>query len=104
MDYLNRVRDLTIERDRLFAMQEISLITSQIIQPDHSLKLVIEAGEECVANYVTTTYFREIVYNAEHAIHHLALIRVALREMQLEIVGDDFGMAYSTINYLASQK
>jgi hypothetical protein len=103
VDYLNRVRNLAIEADKSAAMQELSLMTNQLIQPDKKMKLIIESGEESVANYVTTTYFREIVYNAEHAIHHLALIRVALRELKLEIVGDDFGMAYSTIKYLATQ-
>ena len=103
VDYLNRVRDLAIERDKSFAMQELSLLAEQIIQSDKQMNLVIECFEESAGNYVTTTYFREIVYNAEHAIHHLALIRVALREMQLEIVGADFGMAYSTIKYLATQ-
>jgi hypothetical protein len=103
VDYLNRVRNLAIEADKSAAMQELSLMANQLIQPDKKMKLIIESGEESVANYVTTTYFREIVYNAEHAIHHLALIRVALRELKLEIVGDDFGMAYSTIKYLATQ-
>lgn len=103
VDYLNRVRDLAIERDKAFAMQELSLMAEQIIQSDKQMHLVVESCEEYATNYVTTTYFREIVYNAEHTIHHLALIRVALREMQLEIVGDDFGMAYSTIKYLATQ-
>ena len=103
VDYLNRVRNLAIETDKLAAMQELSLMASQLIQPDKKMKLIIESDEVSVTNYVTTTYFREIVYNAEHAIHHLALIRVALREMKLEIVGDDFGMAYSTIKYLATQ-
>jgi hypothetical protein len=102
-DYLNRVRNLAIETDKSAAMQELSLLANQLIQPDKKMKLIIESGEKSVANYVTTTYFREIVYNAEHAIHHLALIRVALRELKLEIVGDDFGMAYSTIKYLATQ-
>ncbi len=103
VDYLNRFRDLAIETDKLFAMQELSLIMDQMIRPDKEIKLVTECFEGSAANYVTTTYFREIVYNAEHTIHHLALIRVALREMQLEIVGDDFGMAYSTIKYFANQ-
>jgi hypothetical protein len=103
VDYLNRVRNLAIETDKLAAMQELSLMASQLIQPDKKLKLIVESDEVSVANYVTTTYFRENVYNAEHAIHHLALIRVALREMKLEIVGNDFGMAYSTIKYLATQ-
>lgn len=104
VDYLNRVRDLSLETDKLFAMQELRRLAEQIKQSDRQMDLVIEGNEESSTNCVTTTYFREIVYNAEHAIHHLALIRVALREMKLEIVGEDFGMAYSTIKYLASQK
>ena len=103
VDYLNRVRDLAIERDKAFARQELSRMAEQIIQSDKQMNLVIESDEESTTNYVITTYFREIVYNAEHAIHHLALIRVALRELKLDIVGNDFGMAYSTIKYLATQ-
>lgn len=103
VDYLNRVRDLSIEKDKVFAMQELSLTAKQIVQADKKMNLVVECFEESTTNYVTTTYFREILYNAEHTIHHLALIRVALREMDLDIVGDDFGMAYSTIKYLSAQ-
>ena len=103
VDYINRVRNLAIETDKSAAMQELSIIAEQIIHSDKQMNLIVESCKERNANYVTTTYFREIVYNAEHTIHHLALIRVALREMQLEIVGDDFGMAYSTIKYLATQ-
>jgi len=47
-------------------------------------------------------YFREVVYNTEHTIHHLALIKVAIIDMKLDIVDNDFGMAYSTIKYQAS--
>jgi hypothetical protein len=103
VDYFNRERNFLIETDRSFAMGQLELMTNQIMQPDKQMKLVIESGEEDLPSYVNTTFFREVVYNAEHAIHHLALIRVALREMKLEIVGDEFGMAYSTIQYLASQ-
>ena len=103
VDYLNRTRNLTLETDKFFAMQELSLMAEHIIKPDKQMKLTTEAEVEGGSNYVVTTFYREIVYNAEHAIHHLALIRVALREMKLDIVGDDFGMAYSTIKYLSSK-
>lgn len=103
VDYLNRKRNLQIETDKSFAIKEISILVDQIVQSDKPLYLVSECSEESLVKYVSTTYFREIVYNAEHTIHHLALIRVGLREMKLEIVGEDFGMAYSTIKYLASQ-
>jgi hypothetical protein len=102
VDYLNRVRNLAIETDKSVAIRELSLMENHIIQYDKQMNLVVECCGEHALGYVTTTYFREIVYNAEHAIHHLALIRVALKEMKLEIVDDDFGMAYSTIKYLAT--
>jgi len=102
VDYLNRTRNLVLETDKSFAMQELGLMVENIVMPDKQMKLITEADTMGDANYVVTTFYREIVYNAEHAIHHLALIRVALREMNLDIVGDDFGMAYSTIKYLSS--
>lgn len=104
VDYLNRVRDLTIENDKSVAMQELNWITKKVKQPDRQMNLVVECDNNSNAAYVSTSYFREMVYNTEHAIHHLALIRVALREMKLEIAGDHFGMAYSTIKYLATQR
>lgn len=103
IDYINRERNIVLEKDKSFAMAEIIVMTTQIIKADKQMKLEITSEEDSLPNFVSTTYFREIVYNAEHAIHHLALIRVALREMKLTIVSEKFGMAYSTIQYLATQ-
>jgi hypothetical protein len=103
VDYVNRVRDLSLETDKMRATQELTVMINEVIQPDKHMKLVTESDGEGLINIVRTTYFREIVYNTEHAIHHLALIRVALREMKLDIVDGDFGMAYSTIKYFSAQ-
>lgn len=100
VDYINRQRNLLLETDRQVAMQELYLLTRQIIQPDKQMHLVTECD---TLNVVSTSYYREIVYNAEHTVHHLALIKVALREMELNITSDDFGMAASTIKYLSTQ-
>ena len=103
VDYVNRVRDLSLETDKTLATRELTLMINNVTQPDKHMKLVTESEEGGFINIVRTTYFREIVYNTEHAIHHLALIRVALREMQLDIVDNDFGMAYSTIKYFSTK-
>ena len=103
VDYLNRVRDLSLETDKISATEQLTEMTDQVTKHDRQMRLVTETNEEGLMNVVETTYFREIVYNTEHAIHHLALIRVALREMKLDIVDDDFGMAYSTIKYVSTQ-
>ena len=50
---------------------------------------------------VRTNAEREIVYNIEHAIHHMAIIRIALQhdipDLELE---SDFGYAFSTLKHL----
>jgi hypothetical protein len=103
VDYIRRVRDIEIETDRLLAIKQLNLVSAKIQKTDKQIDLVIDGSEEGYRSYLSTTYFREIVYNAEHIIHHLAFIRVALREMNLEIVGENFGMAYSTLKYRATQ-
>ncbi len=103
VDYLDRVRDLSLETDKMWAAQELTLMLNRLTQPYKQMKLVTESDEDGSMNLVITTYFREIVHNTEHVIHHLALIRVALREMELDIVAHNFGMAYSTIKYLMTQ-
>ncbi|MGF2413569.1 hypothetical protein [Ferruginibacter sp.] len=101
VDYINRIRNSSLETDLNLAAFQINEMVTQIIQPDKKIKVITEDG---ATNFVTSSFYREIVYNAEHAIHHLALIKVALREMNLNITGNDFGMAPSTIKYLALVK
>ncbi len=102
VDYNNRERNLQIETDKAFAEQLIDQLIASIDLEDKPMQLLIDSPEMDNAKFVSTTYNREIVYNTEHTIHHLALIKVALREMQLDIVSNDFGMAYSTIQYRAT--
>jgi len=103
VDYLNRVRNLALEENRDLAILELENLQHQIRKADKEMKLIVEGDSSTASNNVTTTYYREIVYNTEHTIHHLALIRVALREMQLNLVGEDFGVAHSTMKYRMSK-
>lgn len=102
VDYLNRKRDLLLESDKEFAISSLTLLLHSVSLPDKQLRLVTEQDNRHAEEVVVTSYFREIVYNTEHIIHHMALIRVALVEMKLNIADKDFGMAYSTIKYKAS--
>lgn len=103
VDYVHRKRDLLLETDRMFAHSMLQKLDGLIKVPDTQLNLVVEQIEGAIElTNVTTTYYREVVYNTEHTIHHLALIKVAIIEMKLDIVDNDFGMAYSTIKYHAS--
>ncbi len=99
IDYVNRSRNMNIQTNRFFALTNLELLEKQISLPNKQLKMKVEDIEDAVESTVPTTYFREVVYNTEHAIHHLALIKVALIEMKVDLVSDNFGMAYSTIKH-----
>jgi len=49
---------------------------------------------------IDTTSTRELVYNIEHAVHHMAIMKIGVREIASYIKLDpDFGIAASTIRY-----
>ena len=78
-------------------MQEIQL---QIKKENKSLVLLTGLSElPCEPEKIETNYYREILYNLEHTIHHMALIRVGLGEIGRILVDEDFGVAPSTIKF-----
>ena len=103
INYDNRERDKIIEN-----CTETALATTK-----HLLKLVPNLNEQLSLNYtadftsdgdnelkITSSFGRELAYCLEHSIHHQALIKAALIELNLKhLVEDDFGVAYSTIRY-----
>jgi hypothetical protein len=102
IDYINRNRNLFLESDRNLAQSELISLVSKIRLSDKQLRVVVENSYEMDVQEVFTTFFREVIYNTEHSVHHLALIRVALIEMKLDVVNADFGVANSTIKYKQS--
>ena len=97
IDYDKRKRDTRIETDRQFTLQVLQQQCASLPQTDKWLQQAITIGNK--TQWVDTSYNREVFYNTEHAIHHMALIRVALKEMELNIVPDQFGVAYATLQY-----
>jgi uncharacterized damage-inducible protein DinB len=100
VDYEKRGRDILIETDKNFATALLAEILQQISKDNKSLNLFTyyddfssEPGKIC------SNYFREIAYNLEHTIHHMALIRIGLRELGDFQVSDSYGFASSTIKY-----
>ena len=100
VDYVHRIRNLALENDKHFALEKLNWLMETILLEDKELQMVVETNHS--NTIVLTSFYREIIYNTEHTIHHLALIKVALLEMDLHVVEQDFGMAYSTIQYKAS--
>ncbi|MBK7681685.1 MAG: hypothetical protein IPJ26_04015 [Bacteroidetes bacterium] len=56
--------------------------------------------DNIVNDTVNSTYKRELAYNIEHAIHHMAIIKIAIENAYSDIVLDKaFGVAPSTIRF-----
>ena len=52
-----------------------------------------------------SSVYREITYNIEHTVHHLAIISIAIPiHFDYINLSANFGYADSTIQYLKSQK
>lgn len=52
---------------------------------------------------IVTNFQRELAYNIEHAIHHMALIRIGLKEIAPHLrVPRNFGVAVSTLRHQSS--
>lgn len=97
IDYINRSRNLAIETDMQLALDLIESLKTQSILQDKIVHVVNDDGSTYYSSYN-----RELVYNVEHIIHHLALIKVSLIELNIEAIDENLGMAYSTIQYKKS--
>lgn len=91
----DRKRDARIEPSISFTHHILHQLIGNIQQDDRGMSL----EQLYCSSIIHTTYFRELHYNTEHAIHHMALIRVALREMKIETVDENFGVANASIQF-----
>jgi hypothetical protein len=110
IDYDNRERNVRIQTEINFAVECINKILSEIEKPNKSIDIVYKPESTTAENdnytevndeVIQSNYFREILYNLEHCIHHQALIKIGLKTLGKNIVDENFGVAKSTINYRA---
>jgi hypothetical protein len=98
VNYENRERNLEIQNNKNFACSLLERIGEGINKKNKILMLQMDDSIEIIE----TNYNRELVYNLEHTIHHMALIRIGINEVTSLVVDDSFGVAPSTIKYKAA--
>jgi len=100
IEYEKRNRDIDIETSKDLACDLLHEIFHSLNRPNKELLLSAnydnQIGEPLV---ISTNYYREIAYNLEHAIHHMALMRVGIAEISDIILSENFGVASSTIKH-----
>ena len=100
--YDRRRRNLLIETEvtaaRASAVRSISLL--QELGEDKVMAMESELPGSTYVSSQMTTLKRELAYLADHGVHHLAMIRIAL-EQELKHVSfpDHLGVAASTRNF-----
>lgn len=95
--YDDRPRNLQIETDIAFAQLQLDLICSELSIENKPLISSYKLGDSMVQ--LETNFYRELVFNLEHCIHHNALIRIGINDIRAIQMSDYFGVAPSTIEY-----
>jgi hypothetical protein len=100
INYEHRKRDIEIETNKKFACNLLHSIADALQLPNKALHLhgfySESETDECS---VSTNFYRELIYNLEHTIHHMALIRVAVNEVSNINLPENFGVASATMQY-----
>lgn len=100
VDYEKRERNPALETNNSVAVDAFKQILASFIKPDKKLLLVSNTGIENSEPFaISTTYFRELLYNIEHTVHHMALIRVGVQELTNMVLPASFGVASSTLKH-----
>ena len=100
VNYEKRKRDYQIETNKELAAASLKAVYQNIERPNK--EIILEAEDyydtmEIVS--IPSNYYRELAYNLEHTIHHMALIRVGVNEVSSVKLPGEFGVAYSTVKY-----
>ncbi len=97
VNYDKRDRNKQIQTNTHFAIQMILDVKNNILKENKNIELQQLIDGESIQ--IQSNYFRELLYNLEHCIHHQALIKVAILKSEKITVDSNFGVARSTIEY-----
>jgi hypothetical protein len=103
INYDKRAHDKLIETDRFIALSTLDRIAAFVAQLSDGRKLKLEVSYDLASDHfitVETNVVRELVYNIEHAVHHMAIMKIGVREVAPYVpLPADFGVAASTIRH-----
>jgi len=105
--YDDRPHNALLEEDKNTACKQTRAMAGRIqrLTKDAPLKVRINfEAEEGSGLLLQSSVARELAYTIEHAIHHMAMIKMAVNQHFPHIeLPHDFGMAGATLRYRKSQ-
>jgi hypothetical protein len=100
VNYDRRSRSHVLETSRSTAIRQLSEMVIAVDRPDKDLALMAHPepgdGEPVV---IRTNYSRELLYNLEHIVHHMALLRIGITVVTEMVLPPQFGVAASTLKF-----
>jgi len=103
INYDQREREILYETNLAIVNELLLQLPFLLNKPDKPLQLELNYSESPdLMLPVASNYYRELAYNLEHTIHHMALIRIGIHEIAPIAIPANFGIAHSTIQYRAT--
>lgn len=104
VNYDLRLRDARIEQDPGFARQAIEQVKKHLSPLLPAMPLTLAGKVTDSPQGVPTNVARELIYNIEHTIHHLAIIKIGLKLVRPDLkLPETFGVAPSTLAHRKEQ-
>lgn len=106
VNYDLRARNLKLESNPAYARQLVDEVCHNITMIGDNVKLELAgnfSSQEDQYISIKTSAYRELAYCLEHSIHHQALIKIGLMELELDhLISNYWGVAPATIKYKKS--
>jgi len=98
VNYDRRSRSLALEVTRSLAISQLSAMLHSVDRPEKGLLLMTHlSGGDTTPVIIPTNYSRELLYNMEHIVHHMALLRIGITAVTTLPLPTQFGVAASTL-------
>lgn len=105
VNYDTRKRNLLLEENVKYTEDFITEIVDALIKIENNSRVLLIAKYQDQNITMESSIYREITYNIEHTVHHLAIISIAIPiHFNYIDLSENFGYADSTIQYLKSQQ
>lgn len=103
VNYDLRERNQILEQYPEIAIESLDhfLCFMKKCDPEKRIRLCFSySSESDKPNEITTTVERELLYNLEHSIHHMAIIKIGILQLQPDFTfPENFGVASSTVRH-----
>ena len=103
INYDRRAHDLQMQTNRSLALAGLERASTFIASLAADQPLMLEVSYDPTSETfvsIPTNTMRELMYNIEHAVHHMAIIRAGIREVApYAHLPKNFGVAASTLRH-----